>query len=123
MPGFDRTGPAGMGPMTGWGRGLCGSRGYYGGGQPFWGYGRGYGRGWGRGWRHRYWATGMAGWGRMYPPPRGGYYGPWEPDYGQPYSQEDELAVLKEEAAWLKEELSAIEERLGELEAERKDEG
>lgn len=23
MPGFDRTGPAGMGPMTGGGRGLC----------------------------------------------------------------------------------------------------
>lgn len=26
MPGFDRTGPRGMGPMTGGGRGLCGSR-------------------------------------------------------------------------------------------------
>ena len=23
MPGFDRTGPRGMGSMTGWGRGLC----------------------------------------------------------------------------------------------------
>jgi len=23
MPGFDRTGPRGTGPMTGWGRGLC----------------------------------------------------------------------------------------------------
>jgi hypothetical protein len=123
MPGFDRTGPAGMGPRTGWGRGLCGSRGYYGGGQRFWGYGRGYGRGWGRGWRHRYWATGMHGWGPMYPPPRGGYYGPWEADYDQPYSQEGELAALKEEAAWLKEELNAVEERLGELEAEPQEEG
>jgi hypothetical protein len=116
MPGFDRTGPAGMGPMTGWGRGLCGSRGSYGGGQRFWGYGRGYGRGWGRGWRHRYWATGMPGWGRMYPPPPGGYHGPWEPDYGPSYSQEDELAVLREEAAWLQEELNAIEQRLSEIE-------
>ena len=23
MPGFDRTGPRGMGPMTGWGMGYC----------------------------------------------------------------------------------------------------
>jgi hypothetical protein len=52
----------------------------------------------------------------MYPPPRGDYYGPWEPDYGPSYSQEDELAVLKEEAAWLKEELNAIEQRLSEIE-------
>jgi len=27
MPGFDRTGPAGMGPMTGGGRGFCGPAG------------------------------------------------------------------------------------------------
>jgi len=114
MPGFDRTGPAGMGPMTGWGRGRCnpsgsyeprGRRGFFG---P--GYGRGRGRGWCRG------ATGMPGWGRMYPPPRGDYYGPWEPDCGPSYSQEDELAVLKEEAAWLKEALHAIEQRLSEIE-------
>jgi hypothetical protein len=123
MPGFDRTGPAGMGPMTGWGRGLCGSRGNYGGGQRFWGFGPGSGRGWGRGWRHRYWETGMPGWGRMYPPPRGGYYGPWEPGYGPSYSRKDELAMLKEEAAWLKEELTAVEERLSELETRQADEG
>lgn len=40
MPGGDRTGPAGQGPMTGWGRGRCG------GGQGA-GRGRGLGRGWG----------------------------------------------------------------------------
>ena len=52
MPGFDGTGPAGMGPMTGWGQGYCStspatymptpinSPAYQ------WpGYGRGYGRG------------------------------------------------------------------------------
>lgn len=55
----------------------------------------------------------------MYPPPRGGYYGPWEPDFGPSYSQEDELAVLKEEAAWLKEELNAIEQRLSEIETQQ----
>ena len=70
----------------------------------------------GVGWRHRYWATGMPGWGRMYPPPWEGYYGPV-------YSQEDELAVLKEEAAWLKQELNAVEERLRELESRQGDEG
>ena len=58
----------------------------------------------------------------MCPPQRGGYYGPWEPDYGQPYSQGDELALLKEEAAWLKEELNAVEERLRELESRQGDE-
>ena len=114
MPGFDRTGPAGMGPMTGWGRGLCGPYGGRGGRRsfgPWFGWG-----GRGRGWRHRYWATGMPGWGRMYPPPWEGYYGPV-------YSQEDELAVLKEEAAWLKEELNVVEERLRELESRQGDEG
>lgn len=58
----------------------------------------------------------------MYRPPRGGYYGPWEADYDQPYSQEGELAALKEEAAWLKEELNAVEERLSELESRKADE-
>jgi hypothetical protein len=62
MPGLDRTGPAGMGPMTGGARGLCNPYSpLYGGyvpyrypyqapraylGRPRWGMGRGY---WGRG--------------------------------------------------------------------------
>ncbi|NLI95282.1 MAG: DUF5320 domain-containing protein [Synergistaceae bacterium] len=40
MPGFDRTGPRGAGPRTGWGRGPCGA-------------GMAFGRGWrcfGRAW-------------------------------------------------------------------------
>jgi hypothetical protein len=71
MPGFDRTGPAGMGPMTGGGRGWCNpdgtlyhpgfpvpARPYYarpfgrprwGLGQAFWGRGIGLGRGRGQG--------------------------------------------------------------------------
>jgi hypothetical protein len=36
MPGFDGTGPAGMGPMTGGGRGFCGP---YGAGARRWPYG------------------------------------------------------------------------------------
>lgn len=107
MPGFDRTGPGGIGPMTGWGRGRCNPSGSYEPRGPRGFFGPGYGRGRGRGWCRG--ATGMPGWGRMYPPPRGDYYGP-------SYSQEDELAVLKEEAAGLKEELNAIEQRLSEIE-------
>lgn len=77
MPGFDGTGPEGMGPMTGGGRGWCNpaagyrprhvpyasaAQGTYGEppvapglGRPRWGMGRGFrgrggrGRGWGRG--------------------------------------------------------------------------
>jgi hypothetical protein len=78
MPGLDRTGPVGMGPMTGGARGWCNPysplhagygpyrlpypapvrsyyRGYtlpYGFGRPRWGLGRGF---WGRGWRGRGW--------------------------------------------------------------------
>ena len=86
MPGLDRTGPAGMGPMTGGARGLCnpysplyGSyapyrypyqapRAYpwaFGLGRPRWGMGRGY---WGRG----AFGLGFRGRGR-----RGGGRGRW----------------------------------------------
>ena len=89
MPGFDGTGPRGMGPMTGGGRGYCnpyasayglrtgyGFRPGYGAsfGRPFWG-GGGFGRG--RGYR----AAGYA-------VPRGYGYGfrqPYVPYYASPY--------------------------------------
>lgn len=51
MPGGDRTGPNGMGPMTGWGAGFCAGRstaGFRGGGRG-WGRGRGGALGLGRG--------------------------------------------------------------------------
>jgi len=44
MPGFDRTGPRGVGPRTGWGRGPCGA------GRAFCRGFRGFGRGFGAGW-------------------------------------------------------------------------
>ena len=51
MPGFDRTGPMGAGPMTGGGRGVCGTAGAggagFGGGMGY--YGRGFRRGFGFG--------------------------------------------------------------------------
>lgn len=52
MPGFDGTGPAGMGPMTGWGRGYCSTSPatyaptpIYGPANQWTGFGRGFGRG------------------------------------------------------------------------------
>jgi hypothetical protein len=75
MPGFDRTGPLGRGPMTGGRHGLCARpspeddftlasecRGGYGMGR---GCGRGARRGGGgRGHRNEYYATGLHGWER-----------------------------------------------------------
>lgn len=52
MPGFNGTGPAGMGPMTGGGRGFCNPSGAAYGPAPAWGpgySGAGYGMGFGRG--------------------------------------------------------------------------
>jgi hypothetical protein len=62
MPGEDRTGPMGMGPMTGRGAGYCGGRGVPGGTNRSFRGGRA-GRG-GRGHRHMFHATGLTGWQR-----------------------------------------------------------
>jgi len=89
MPGGDRTGPIGAGPRTGRGLGYCGSYDAPGFADPAFGPGRGWrrGRGGGFGWRHRFFATGQAGWGyTRYAPP----------------AQEEALQALKSEADWLK---------------------
>jgi len=105
MPGFDRTGPRGMGPMTGGGRGFCAYPGDAGrppaGGRGF------YGRGGGRGWRNCYYATGLPRWQR--------------PGFGVPVSRwapEDEKQALKNEADFLRAQLQALEERLAEMNKE-----
>lgn len=88
MPGFDGTGPAGMGPMTGWGLGYCNP--YYADYGPapmpnpgYWvpSYGRGFGRGpgfgRGRGFRRGF-RTGFGrgrGYGRGFGWP--GFYPAW----------------------------------------------
>ena len=129
MPGGDRTGPMGAGPMTGRAAGYCagyGVPGYMnpvpGGGRGFWRFGRGFGRGlgfgrgFGRGYRHWYWATGVPGWARF-----GGYWpGAAVPWYGQPASagsREGEVEDLKAQASELESELQAIRERISELES------
>ena len=113
MPGGDRTGPVGRGPMSGRGLGYCAGynspgftkgvprgRGY--------GFGRGFGRGWGRGLgRGRgYW------WRGSYP-----YYEP-DPYYPRTYpepSKEEEKNHLENIIKGLEEEIKAIRDRIKEL--------
>ena len=100
MPGGDRTGPMGAGPMTGRGAGYCagyGMPGYthrgFGRGM---GGGRGFGRGWGRGMGTRFHAW-------------------WQ---NTPVSQPDpihERQMLEQEAAYLKNQVEQIQNRLNEL--------
>jgi hypothetical protein len=112
MPGLDRTGPMGAGPMTGGGFGRCNPRnraygwGWFarsrGGRGPGWG--RGYGRGFGRGGAY------FAGEERYGPA-----YGPYRP-YAM--SREDEISILKEEAEMMKSELEAINKEIEQLGSE-----
>ena len=124
MPRGDRTGPMGMGAMTGRGAGYCigsGAPGYANPG-PGRGYGMGFGRGrgaWGRafggggrGWRNMFYATGLPGWMRF-----GGYAAPY--GYTTPYQQPDpelEKEALRNEAKALQSELDFIKKRLSEIE-------
>ncbi len=104
MPKGDRTGPDGLGPMTGRGAGFCAGYpvpGYINSaaGRGSFGSGRGGG---GRGWRRCYYATGFPGWLR-------GASGK-EPS-GEP-------ETLKRERDFLKQGLKEIDEKLKELEKE-----
>ncbi|MCF7974822.1 MAG: DUF5320 domain-containing protein [Phycisphaerae bacterium] len=100
MPGGDRTGPMGAGPMTGRGAGYCagyGMPGYTGRG---FGRGLGGGRGFGRGW-HRGMGARFHAW--------------WQ---NTPVSQPDpiqERQMLEQEAAYLKNQVEQIQNRLNEL--------
>jgi len=82
MPGFDGTGPWGMGPGTGWGLGPCGAG-------RAWRRGVGFGRGWfgrGRGFGWRWW---------------------W-----MNYSPQDELEFLKNQKEYIEQRINELENEL-----------
>ena len=113
MPGGDRTGPGGMGPMTGRGAGYCAGYDVPGYMNPM--PGRGYwGRGGGRGWGNMYRATGLTAWQRA---PLGfpgrevapwGYPGWYETPYPYAPTEEQELESLRREAKYLEDGLKNI---------------
>jgi hypothetical protein len=119
MPGGDRTGPRGEGPMTGRAAGDCGypGAGYpaadYPGPLPGRGFGFGRGGGWGRGWRNRFYATEWPHWGRWFAPAWRGF-----PAYGPPapLTREREADALTAQAEWLQGQLDEINQRLADLE-------
>ena len=94
MPRGDRTGPAGMGPMTGRRMGFCGA-----------GFGRGYGRGAGFG-------RGL-GYGRGYG--RGFGWMGYNPVVGSPAGSVDEKAVMADQVKFLEEELEIAKKQLENL--------
>ncbi len=124
MPGGDRTGPLGAGPVTGRGAGFCAGYGLPGYLNPVGrGFGRGagfmggFGGGRGRGWRHQYWATGLPGWARYdwnYPIPA--YFGV----EGEAPNRKVELESLKEQAKYYGKALENINKRIDELQREKK---
>jgi len=98
MPGFNGTGPRGMGPMTGGGRGFC---------SP-----------WGRGAYQRGYGVPQMGYGNP-------YYGAWPVAPGNvPFapgvSREQELGFLQQQAQVMKEQMEQIEVRIRELATEKK---
>jgi len=119
MPFGDRTGPQGLGPMTGRGAGYCA-------GYPLPGYaspapGRGLGRGgrgqgWGRGFgrgRGRGFGWGSQPWGAPY----GSYAPAYGPSYPPSYRPEDEVTALKDQATYFEEALQDIKKRIEEIES------
>jgi len=113
MPGFDGTGPMGMGPQTGGGFGPC-APGYPTGVAPVYGLGRG-GLPWGGG-RGRGFGGGR---GRGFGFFRGGLGWPYQaPPYAPSVVAPDqEKAVLQNQVELLNQQLEAIRARLSEIES------
>ncbi len=122
MPRGDRTGPTGLGPMTGRAAGYCASYPVPGFMNPTRGLGRGpgrgRGRGWGRGFGRGWWAYPPAPIGPLYADPL--VY----PPAVQPPSPEQEVAALENyqkeleaEKADLEQEMNQIKSRIEEIKA------
>jgi len=121
MPRGDRTGPMGLGPMTGRAAGYCAGFNVPGFMNPSGGrsWGRGAWGGGGRGWRHCFYATGLPGWmrfgGGMVPYPLAPVAAP-VPDEGA------ELEALKEQAECFARNLEGLRRRIQRLEGAPKTE-
>ena len=106
MPGFDGTGPAGMGPMSGGGRGVCASP-HPGVAAPF--FRRGFfGRGGGRGRRNWFYATGLPRWQRA----ASGF-----PAFG--WTAQEEKDALQHQVEFLKGQLNELQNRIATFEKEK----
>ena len=117
MPGGDRTGPLGHGPMTGRALGYCSGKYMPGYANP--GFGRGLGRGWVRGFGRGFWGRGRGFWRRGYDDP---YY--WPQPYMGVYPQptkDEEKTYLESMIKNLEEEIKMLQERLQELSKEKKE--
>jgi len=123
MPGGDRTGPTGMGPMTGRAAGYCTDYNAPGYANPVFqrgvcGVRLGRGRGRGIKWRHWFYSTGQPfqSWvnPRVWGPERGS-----APVYTQSMSKEAQIDMLKTEAADLENALQEIRDRLAKISEER----
>jgi len=122
MPGGDRTGPMGLGPMTGRAAGYCAGFGVPGyvnpfHGRGFWGWGRG--RGGGRGRRRWVYAPGFAGWSPFvtgWPAvapswPAASYGSPFVPAM----TRQQEIDALKGQAEYVEDVLDGLRRRIEEL--------
>lgn len=117
MPGGDRTGPMGMGPMTGRRAGYCAGFGVPGFVNRGFGGFFGRGRGGGRGWRNMFYATGLPGWARMGVGLGVGATG--AAPVGAPVAAtgREELDVLRQQAQNLANMLDDIRQRISQLES------
>jgi hypothetical protein len=111
MPGGDRSGPAGTGPMTGRAAGYCA-------GNPVPGYmnagAGGMGMAWRRGWRGAY------GRGYQYPYASPTAYGSAVPgNYDPVQGQQQELSVLRSQADYFQKALKDIQNRISQLEGQK----
>lgn len=122
MPRGDRTGPRGLGTLTGRAAGYCSGYPVPGFMNPAWGFGRGWGGGRGRGWGRGY---GRGWWKYTSVPIRPLYTDiPVYPSVTQPPSPEQEVITLENyqkeletEKAYLEQEMDQIKSRINEIKA------
>ncbi len=117
MPGGDRTGPMGAGPMTGRNVGFCAGHGMPGYANPvggrgrgFWGWGCGRGGGWGR--RFGFGA------GQFNGAPMGAGYPAQGPTAPVTPTREQELETLKQQASYFQGALEDIQKRIDALQSD-----